>query len=339
MDLKSQKKMQSFPSSHTPGRRVYIRAIGWNRQVTFCSNSDICEKTGHRTGEIEELTGIHTRSRWIGDPVELAMGAIVDLARTTHQHIMSSIDLIIVSSSTPVLPLPQTAALISAELGPIGRGVPAFDLQASCSGYLYGLTVAQSMIHSGGHQNVLLVTLEKKSLQLCPIHGPETAILFGDMATATLLSGSTGLFRIEGSHIGAKGILAPIIYRESDPCNGAPILRMNGTQVYREAIRTLESEIPPFLERFGTGIPEIDLFVFHQANGRLIDSLGKRFGLDQKKIPVSLKTYGNTSSSSIPLTLSLHLENTEEVPQKVLLGAFGGGVTFGMTLLTKNHLH
>ena len=339
MNLQSPKKIRPRTSSHTPARRVYIRAIGWNRQVDFCSNRDVCEQTGQRVEAIEELTGIKTRSRWMGDPIDLAMGAIVDLAKKTGQELFSAIDLIIVSSSTPALPLPQTAALISSELGSPGRGVPAFDLHASCSGYIYALTVARSMIHSGGYQNILLVTLEQKSPQLCPVHGPETAILFGDMATATLLSGVTGMFRIEGSHIGAKGDLAPIIYREADPCNGAPILRMDGGRVYREAIRTLEKEIPLFLEKLGTGVTEMDLFVFHQANGRLLDSLGKRLDLDRKKVPVSLSNFGNTSSSSIPLTLALHLEQQEEVPQKILLGAFGGGATFGMALLTRNHLH
>ncbi|MDA8060352.1 MAG: ketoacyl-ACP synthase III [Nitrospiraceae bacterium] len=338
MNLHSPKKIKLRPSSHTPARRVYIRAIGWNRRVSFCSNEDIGEKTGHRPQTISDLTGIQSRSRWEGDPVDLAMGAIIDLAKNTDQELIRGIDLIIVSTSTPALLLPQTAALISAEMGASGRGVPAFDLHASCSGYIYGLTVARSMIQSGGHQNVLLVTLEKKSLQLCPIHGAETAILFGDMATATLLSGVTGAFRIEGSHIGAKGELAPIIFREADSCNGAPILRMDGGRVYREAIRTLEREIPSFLERFKTEIPEIDLFVFHQANGRLIDSLARRLDLDRAKIPVSLTRFGNTSSSSIPLTLALHLEKKGEIPEKVLLGAFGGGATFGMALLTQNHL-
>jgi len=339
MNIQSSQKTKLPPSSHTTARRVYIRAIGWNREVSFCSNPDISEKTDHGAQTLQDLTGILTRSRWMGDPVDLAMGAIVDLAKKTGKELLAAIDLIIVSSSTPVLPLPQTAALISSELGSAARGVPAFDLQASCSGYIYGLTVAQSMIHSGGFKNILLVTLEKKSLQLCPIHGPETAILFGDMATATLLSGITGPLRLEGIHIGAKGDLAHIIFRESDPCSGAPILRMDGGRVYREAIRTLEKEIPPFLEKFGTGIPEIDLFVFHQANGRLIESLAKRLDLDREKVPVSLTDFGNTSSSSIPLTLALHLEKKGDTPKKVLLAAFGGGATFGMALLTKNHLH
>jgi 3-oxoacyl-[acyl-carrier-protein] synthase-3 len=339
MNLQSSKKNKPLPSSHTPAGRVYIRAIGWNREVSFCSNPEISSKTGHESQTLQDLTGITSRSRWMGDPVDLAMGAIVDLAKKTGKDLLASIDLIIVSSSTPVLPLPQTAALISSELGSLGRGVPAFDLQASCSGYIYGLTVARSMIQSGGFKNILLVTLEKKSLQLCPVHGPETAILFGDMATATLVSGITGLLRIEGSHIGARGDLAPIIFRETDPCNGAPILRMDGGRVYREAIRTLEKEIPPFLEKLGTGIPEVDLFVFHQANGRLIDSLAKRMGIDRDKVPDSITDFGNTSSSSIPLTLALYLEKTGKIPKKVLLGAFGGGATFGMALLCRNHLH
>ncbi len=338
MNPRSTKKIKLPSSSHTLAKRVYIRSIGWNRQVSFCSNGDVCEKTGLRAEAIRELTGIQTRSRWMGDPIDLAMGAIVDLAKKTGQEILSKIDLIIVSSSTPVLPLPQTAALISEGLGAIGRGVPVFDLQASCSGYIYALTVARSMIHSGGYGNVLLVTLEQKSLQLCPIHGPETAILFGDMATATLVSGVTGPLKLEGTLIGAKGELASMIYRETDPCNGAPILRMDGGRVYREAIRTLGGEIPPFLEKLGTHIPEVDLFVFHQANGRLIDSLGKRLGLDREKVPLSLDSFGNTSSSSIPLTLALHLEKGGETPKKILLGAFGGGATFGLALLTRNQI-
>ncbi|BAM05767.1 ketoacyl-ACP synthase III [Leptospirillum ferrooxidans] len=339
MNLRSAKKIKHPTSSHTLARRVYIRSIGWNRQVSFCSNQEVCEKTAHRAETIEELTGIRTRSRWMGDPIDLAMGAIVDLSKKAGPELLSRIDLIIVSASAPVLPLPQTAALISQGLGALGRGVPVFDLQASCSGYIYALTVAHSMIHSGGYGNILIVTLEKKSRQLCPIHGPETAILFGDMATATLVSGVTGPLRMEGSHIGAKGELASMIYREPDPCNGAPILRMDGGRVYREAIRTLGKEIPPFLENLGTPIPEIDLFVFHQANGRLIDSLGKRLGLDREKVPLSLDSFGNTSSSSIPLTLALHLEKGGEIPRKVLLGAFGGGATFGLALLTRNQLH
>ncbi len=321
-------------SSHTPGPGVYIQTIGWNRETTAVFNTSERVRTGLDPAAIETLTGIRSRSFWEGDPIALALGAIRDLTRIHGQEALSTVDGLIVSSSTPVLPLPATATLIAGELGPSFRGIPAFDLAASCSGYLYALSLAGDLIRGGGARTILLLTLEHKSRQLCPIHGPETAILFGDMATATLVTRTPGPLELAGIHLGARGELAPVIWREPDPCSGAPLLRMNGTRVYREAVRTLANIIPAFLAEQKRTLGAMDLFVFHQANRRLLETLGSRLGIDFHKIPLSLDTYGNTSSSSIPLTLARTLEQRDRVPGTVLLGAFGGGATYGVALLT-----
>lgn len=321
-------------------RPVYLSGIGWDRDLSFVAPVAGGE-TARSPEAVEALTGILTRSRaGAKDPAEMADSAVRDLAGGSTDA-LDGIDFLLVHTTTPILAMPSTAAILAGSLFG-GRPVPAVDVGGSCAGFLVALKTAAALIGTGGFRKILVVSLEKKSVQLCPTHGPETEPLFGDMAAATLLtdrpiraSGWTPL-EIRAVRIGCRGDLAPLIYRETDLCDGRPILRMNGGRVFREAVSLLAREIPDFLAGQGLSTRDLATAVFHQANVRLLARLSRRLGLPEDRVPLSLPRYGNTSSASLPLTLGRVLSGLDPGPcpaSPVLLAAIGGGLTFGAALL------
>ena len=286
----------------------------------------------------ESLTGIRTRT-FAGDlGVEsLAEMAVQDLF-TEHPDRLKTIDFLMLTSTSPGFPLPATAPVVGGRIFR-GRSVPSLDIGGSCSGSLVALSAGSSLLCSGSFRNLLVVCAEKKTAQLCPTHGPETARIFGDMGTATLLSDSPHIFhrcpplRLKAIRIRSRGDLANLIWKEPDPCDGATLIRMNGPRVFREAVSTLTKEVPDFLKGQGLSLSDIALAVFHQANGRLLGQVARKLELPQKKVPLTLTEFGNTSSSSTFLTLAKALEERGRIEGPVLLATFGGGITWGLALL------
>lgn len=316
---------------------VHLSGTGWARdlpRIPFPSGSG----AKNTPEDIFELTGIVTRSHaGILEADELAERAVRDLFQSDTTF-PDSIDFLLVTTTTPVLTMPSTATLVARRLFG-NRTVPALDVGGSCSGFLVALQTASALIGTGDFKNILIIATEKKSGQLCPTHAPETALLFGDMAAAALISRDplpTGRHQpmvVKAVRTTSKGELACLIRKEVDPCDGRRILRMNGPRVFREAVSTLSREIPLFLAHQNLGVTDLELAVFHQANGRLLAKLSERLGIPQEKVPLTIPQYGNTSSASLPLTLGQALKKTPYPKGPILLGTFGGGVTYGMALL------
>jgi 3-oxoacyl-[acyl-carrier-protein] synthase-3 len=225
--------------------------------------------------------------------------------------------------------------------------VGAFDVSASCSGFLYGLSMGQAMIQSGQLKTCLVVAAEVKSRSLDP-QDQETAMLFGDGAGAVILRGEDdcnpdwrgilgirlradgsrhGLIRVQAGGSRTPSTRATLEKREHT-------IRMQGAALYRVAIRRIEQAVQDLLKEFGVGIGEIAQVVLHQANGRILNQVANRLGIPPNKLTSVVERYGNTSSASLPIALDTAVRGGAiAAGDLVLLGSFGGGVTWATGLV------
>jgi len=236
-----------------------------------------------------------------------------------------SIDTVICATFTPDYFFPSTAALIAGKFGI--KGAFAFDLSAACAGFTFGLSVADSLIRSGQSKRVLLIGSEIISRSL-DWNDRGTCILFGDGAGAAVLEASDG----------EKGILSCVNY--TDP-NGAEslflpswgdkkFLVMEGQKIYKYACRLMPEMVEKALEKANLTLKDVDLLVPHQANIRIIESVGERLGLPAEKIVINLQKYGNTSSATIPLALEEAWDGGRIKDGDIIaMVSLGGGITAG----------
>ena len=309
-------------------------------------NKEVAGPLGLKSAHIEALTGIRTR-HW-AEPGQ----ASSDLALVAAQRACqaaglapASIEAILVSTTSPDSAFPSTACHVQRAMG--AKSVMAFDLSASCSGFLYGLSMADVMIRSRQIRSCLVIASEIKSRSLNPLD-KETAILFGDGAGAVVVVGED---RIEAN---APGILGVRLYAEGSghglitvPAGGSRkpscqkaleanehTLRMRGSAVFRTAVRRLEQAIIKLLKEFGLTVEDIAHVIVHQANARILEQLRRRLGLPQETLDAVIERYGNTSSASLPLALDHAVREYRPVPGELfLLGAFGGGLTYAAGLV------
>jgi 3-oxoacyl-[acyl-carrier-protein] synthase-3 len=252
------------------------------------------------------------------------------------------IDAVIVGTMTGDLPFPATACLIQQKLG-IPKGT-AFDLAAACSGFVYSLEVGAALVRSGVHKHVLVIGSEKLS-SILDWTDRTTCVLFGDAAGAVVLGPGDRPDRgILGVKTGADGEDAELLYQ---PAGGSRIpatsqsvagkqhfLRMNGREVFKHAVLVMERVVQDLLKENGYTAADIDLFIPHQANQRIIDTLGERLKMPTERIFVNLERYGNTSAASIPLALDEAVQAGRlKDGDLVLFVAFGAGLTWGASLL------
>lgn len=254
-------------------------------------------------------------------------------------------DAIILSTTSPDMAFPSTACYVQRGLG--CKGVGAFDVSASCSGFLYGLSMADAMIRSGQIATCLVLASEVKSRFLDP-HDEATAILFGDGAGAVVLQGEDdddpdppGLLGIrlyaDGGHHGlirvpAGGSRTPT--STETLATGGHALRMNGASLFRVAIRRIEQAIQDLLKEFGVRLDDVARVVLHQANGRILAQVAHRLGLPPHKLSTVIARYGNTSSASLPIALDAAVRAGGVTRgDLVLLGSFGGGLTWATGLV------
>jgi 2-oxoisovalerate dehydrogenase E1 component len=245
------------------------------------------------------------------------------------------LDLVLCCSGTPEFITPSMACLILNALGPNPNGKPiqAYDIGAACSGYLYALQAAYDFLNSYPHGRVLLVTTEALSRKLDRTDA-NTAPIFGDGATATLLHGAVhkDLIRAQVYRpvLSAKGEDGQVLRVPTHPQDG--YVSMNGRKVFSEAVRSMIAMLNQACTDAGIQSDDLDLIIPHQANQRIIDAIRKRIKFPEKKVYSNIREIGNTSSSSIPLCLE-HV--FQEYPSGKWLGlcAFGGGFTFGGAVL------
>jgi 3-oxoacyl-[acyl-carrier-protein] synthase-3 len=249
----------------------------------------------------------------------------------------SDIDLIILATSTPDQTFPATAVTIQAELG-VNRGA-AFDLQAVCSGFVYALSTADNFIRSGQAQRALVIGAETFS-RILDWEDRTTCVLFGDGAGALVLeaqklNGAANPRGVIGSYLRSDGRHRDKLYVDGGPSSTKTVghLRMQGREVFRFAVNAISEVIEEALNANGLEAGDIDWFVPHQANKRILDGTAKKLGIPSDKIVFTLERHGNTSAASIPLALAQAEEDGRLRPGNlVLMEAMGGGFTWGAVL-------
>ena len=295
---------------------------------------------------ISRLTGIQERRR--AAQSQASSDLAVEAARQAlgaAEFPVSELGAIVLSTTSPDTVFPSTACHVQRMLG--CSAIPAFDVAASCSGFLYGLSMADAMIRSGQVKTCLVVAAEVKSRSIDSADG-DTALLFGDGAGAALLRGepdadqlSRGLLglrlRSDGAQHGLIMIPAGGSRRPTTPETveqKSHTLRMQGAPLFRLAVKRLDQAIREIVKEFGIDVQDIAQFVLHQANGRILDQLTKRLGVSQERVCSVIGRYGNTSSASLPITLDHAVRSGRILPHDiVLLGSFGGGVTWATGLV------
>ncbi len=250
----------------------------------------------------------------------------------------NDLDMVIVGTTTPDRTFPSTACIVQAELG-MTRGA-AFDLQAACSGFLYGLAIADSFIVAGAYKRILVIGAETLT-RLMDWTDRNTCVLFGDGAGAAIVEGADGRGELSDRGILASHLRSDGRYRDLLTATGGPsstksigTIQMNGREVFRHAVVNISDAIAQALQDTGLEANDIDWFVPHQANGRILDGVAKRIGLPDDKIIITLDRHGNTSAASVPLALnSLYESGKLKSNQLVLFEAMGGGLTWGSVLM------
>ena len=319
--------------------RAGLTAIGAYAPERILTNQDL-EKMMDTSDEwIVTRTGIRRRHIAAEDEFtsDLAMSSVEDLVRRYGQEALDGVDLVIVATNTPDALFPSTAALVQARFG---LQAAAFDLLAACPGWLYGLDVATSMVESGRHRKVLVIGAEALT-KIVDWEERSTAVLFGDGAGAAIVEpvGEDHGFRsiITGADGSGAHHLHFRIVGKNLP-NGTPLaesMYMNGREVFKFAVRVMETATIEAIERAGLQADDISLFVPHQANLRIMDAAREKLGLDRERVVVTVDEYGNTSTSSIPLAIVRALdEGRIKDGDNLLLVSFGAGLTWASAVLT-----
>jgi len=246
----------------------------------------------------------------------------------------ADLDLIIVATTTPDMVFPSTACILQSKLGV--RNCPAFDLQAVCSGFIYGITTADQFMRSGGYRNILVVGAEIYS-RILDWNDRGTCVLFGDGAGAVVLrrDNAPGIL---SSHLHADGSYANMLSVPGSVCggkvNGRPLLQMDGGGVFKFAVKVLDEIVEECLAANGLQIADIDWLVPHQANIRIIQATARKLGMSMEKVVVTVDRHANTSAASIPLALDEAVRDERiRTGQRVLMEAVGGGFAWGAVLV------
>ena len=284
---------------------------------------------------IVERTGI--RARHFAAPDVAASDMAVQAARHALEAAgrkPEEIDLIIVATSTPDMVFPSTACIVQRKLGAFGGA--AFDVQAVCSGFVYGLAVADSMIRTGLASKALVIGSEVFS-RILDFKDRTTCVLFGDGAGAVVLEASDQP-GILASELHADGRHVEILCTPGTVSGGKvlgdPLLKMDGQAVFKLAVGVLESAARAVLAKAGRSDADIDWLIPHQANIRIIQATAKRLGVPMERVVTTLDHHGNTSAASIPLALDEAVRNGQLRPgHRIVVEGVGGGFTWGAALI------
>ncbi len=318
--------------------RSILAGCGGYLPERIVTNDELSRTVDTSDQWIRERTGIHQRhfagkhetTAFMGTAA--ARAALADAGATADD-----VDAIILATSTPDQAFPATALRVQAELG-VKRGF-GFDLSAACSGFIYGLSIADGMIRSGQARGILVIGSEVYS-RILNWQDRGTCVLFGDGAGAVFLRAATPdddtRRGVLSTHIHAQGTLGDILY--VDGAVGQPDkpghLVMHGREVFRHAVTRLAEAVEEALAANGMTHADIDWLVPHQANRRIIDAMGKKLGLPPERVVVTVDRHANTSAASVPLALAeARADGRIKLGDMVLLEALGGGLTWGSALI------
>lgn len=315
--------------------RSAITGVGSYLPEKIVTNEDLAKFVDTSDEWIVERTGIRQRHQAADDQptsdlaVEAALKALADAGRSA-----SDVDMIIVATTTPDSTFPATAAIVQAKIGaPVGI---AFDVQAVCSGFVYALSVADGFVARGLSKCALVIGAEEMT-RLMDWTDRTTCVLFGDGAGAVVVEpregqGTKADQGLLGFALRADGNKKDLLYVDGGPATTGTVghLRMLGNQVFRHAVVNIAEAITLACEAAGLEIAEVDWFVPHQANQRIIKGVGDRLGLDEDKVVLTVAQHANTSAASIPLALDAAIRDGRiKRGDVVLLEAMGGGLTWG----------
>lgn len=318
--------------------RSVVRGLGAYLPKRILTNDDLARMVDTSDAWIRERTGI--AQRHIAAEGELTSDLGIAAARQALVRAgMDPVDinLIVCATSTPDRTFPATAVRIQAGLG-ISNGA-AFDVQAVCTGFVYALSVADNFLKTGQFKRALVVGAETFS-RILDWKDRGTCVLFGDGAGALVLEaqsqpGGRDDRGILATRIRADGRFEDLLYVDGGPGSTKTTghLRMNGREVFRHAVQKITSVIEETLVMTGYTTDEVDLYVPHQANQRILDGIGRKLGVEPHKIVVTVAKHGNTSAASIPLALNHAFESQRlKEGSLVLMEAMGGGFTWGAAL-------
>lgn len=313
---------------------------GWGKCLppAVLSNHDLEELTDTSDDWITTRTGIKER--------RISHVEVSDMAEVASRRALAAagkdpddVDLIVLATCTADSLIPSAASLLQDKLG--AYRAAAFDLNAACSGFLYALVVGSNMIRTGTNRTVLVVGAEKLHYHL-DFTDRSAAVLFGDAAGAVVLEATDQPVGVLSSELGLDGSVWDILrvpkdgsagdVGPPDPSDGG--IRMNGPEVFRRAVTTMSEASLRAVEQAGLALADVDLFIPHQANVRIIDAAAKRLGLSDSKVFVNIAAYGNTSAATIPVALTEALEEERISSGDVIVfAAFGAGLSWASAVV------
>jgi 3-oxoacyl-[acyl-carrier-protein] synthase-3 len=313
-----------------------IAGTGGYLPPTVLGNDELAKRVDTSDAWIRERTGI--RQRHIADKSQASSDLALEASRRALEAAgmaAGQIDLIVVATSTPDFIFPSTACLLQAKLGV--KGGAAFDVQAVCSGFVYGLAIADNFIRAGTHKSALVVGAEVFS-RILDWNDRATCVLFGDGAGAVVLTAAQKP-GVHASVLHADGSLAGILSVPGNVCGGAiigsPFLQMQGSQVFKVAVRVLDEAAREVVAAAGMKLEDVDWLIPHQANVRILEATAKRLGLPRERLVVTVDRHANTSAASVPLALDEYVRAGKiKAGHKVMLQGVGGGFTWGASLVT-----
>jgi 3-oxoacyl-[acyl-carrier-protein] synthase III len=317
---------------------IYSRIVGTGRYLPerVMTNAEFAARLETSDEWIRERTGIVQRH--IAEQTQASSDLALEASRNALQAAglkAEELDLIIVATSTPDYVFPSTACLLQAKLGV--KGSAAFDVQAVCSGFVYGLATADSFIKGKMAKRALVVGAEVFS-RILDWNDRGTCVLFGDGAGAVVLAADTrpgihaSVLRADGSHSGMLSVPGNV-------CGGAivgsPFLQMNGQAVFKFAVKVLEESARETVAAADMQLSDIDWLIPHQANVRILDATARKLGLPHEKLVITVDHHGNTSAASVPLALDEFVRAGKiRKGHRLLLQGVGGGFTWGSSVVT-----
>jgi 3-oxoacyl-[acyl-carrier-protein] synthase III len=315
-------------------RRSVVAGVGSALPKQQVSNAELASRVDTTDEWIVERTGI--RNRYIADKDETTATLAHAAALKALEHAgldAAAIDLIVLATATPDQTFPSSATKVQAMLG-----IPdciAFDVHAVCTGFLYALTVADSMIRSGSANTALVIGSETFS-RILDWEDRATCVLFGDGAGAIVLTAEEGERGILSTKLHADGRHNELLFVDGGPSTTQTVgkLRMKGREVFRHAVVNLADVLNEVLAAAGLESSEVDWVVPHQANARILDATARKLGLPPEKVIVTVDRHANTSAASVPLALDTAVRDGRiKRGDLVVLEAMGGGFTWGAAVL------
>jgi len=321
-------------------RRSVVAGTGRYLPERIVTNAELAERIDTSDEWIRERSGI--AQRHIAADGEFTSDLATHAARDALKAagmVPDDVDLIVVATSTPDETFPASATVVQSKLG-CANGSMGFDIQAVCSGFVYALATADNFIKAGQVDTALVIGAETFS-RILDWTDRGTCVLFGDGAGAVLLTAEEGQGTsddrgILSTHLHSDGRLHDLLYVDGGPSSTGEVgfLRMEGKEVFRHAVIKMSEVVIEALEATGLNAEDVDWFVPHQANKRIIDGTARKLGVNSDRVVVTIDIHANTSAASIPLALSVAVDDARIKPgDLVLIEAMGGGLTWGSGIL------